>query len=174
MTKIADMATRIRTIVPAAIAIVALSACSSSGAQDTEADAPKIASSSTATSNGMTITDEMIGRSRGTMALSRVSSDRAYGYGEKQPVLVGGGFDQGSDRTYQYLNTLRGPNGEPVVYSRIGTCCSFKSPNSPFGGAALLEVYEIKVGGSSEPRRLYFNWYDSGEVFVPVGLTAAH
>ncbi len=117
----------------------------------------------------MTITDEMIGRSRGTMHLSRTTADKNYGYSENAPVAVGGGFGTGSDRTYQFLNALRGPNGESLSYTRVGTCCPFKSPKSPFGGEALLEVYEITYSGA-KPRRLYFNWYDEGEVLVPVGL----
>jgi hypothetical protein len=61
-----------------------------------------------------------------------------------------------------------------IKYQRVGTCCPFKSPNSPFDGEALLEVYEITVPGGGQPKRLYFNWYDEGEVLIPVGLSAAH
>ena len=70
------------------------------------------------------------------------------------------------------MNALRGPAGESIKYDRIGTCCPFKSPISPFDGEALLEVYEVSISGGP-PKRLYFNWYDSGELFVPVGFSAA-
>jgi hypothetical protein len=106
----------------------------------------------------MVITEEMIGRSRGAMQLSRAATDPQYGYSERSPVKVGGGFGTGSDRTYQFLNALRGPNGEAVTYDRIGTCCAFKTANSPFDGTGLLEVYEIAGPGVAPPRRLYFNW----------------
>jgi hypothetical protein len=119
------------------------------------------------------ITDELIGRSRGSMPLSGRSSDTSYGYSEKSPIKIGGGFDSGSDRTYRFLNALRGPHGEELTYSRIGTCCEFKTPNSPFDGVGLLEVYEVRYQGAAEERRLYFNWYDEAELLVPVGLSVA-
>jgi len=133
---------------------------------------PAVLSNSSGTAGGVAITDEMIGRSRGAMKLSTAASDPQYGYSERLPVMIGGGFGEGSDRTYKYLNALRGPNGEAVAYDRVGTCCPFKSPHSPFGGEALLEVYEITIRGSEGSKRLYFNWYDDGPVLVPVGLSA--
>jgi hypothetical protein len=114
----------------------------------------------------------MIGRGRGAMKLGRSATDAEYGYSERLPIKVGGGFGSGSERTYQYLNALRGPAGEAVRYDRIGTCCPFKSPSSPFDGEALLEVYAVAIAGGA-PKRLYFNWYDEGEVLVPVGFSAA-
>ncbi len=157
------------TLVAVSVSVL-VQACSSTPKQ-TE---PKTLSNTTATSGGIVISDEMIGRPRGVMHLSQVSKDPAYGYTEGLPVMVGGGFGTGSDRTYKYLNTLRGPNGQPIKYNRVGTCCSFKTPNSPFGdGQGLLEVYQITVPGTESPKRLYFNWYDEGAVLVPVGLSAA-
>ena len=64
-----------------------------------------------------------------------------------------------------------GPAGQEVHYTRIGTCCTFKTPNSPFEGEGLLEVYEITYEGG-KPQRLYFNWYDSADLYIPKGLTA--
>jgi hypothetical protein len=65
------------------------------------------------------------------------------------------------------------PEGERgyTAMSRAIACCSFKTDKSPFG-EGLLEVYEIKAGDAQEGRRLYFNWYDNGDVLV--GLTAIH
>lgn len=134
---------------------------------------PAVTSSTSAKAGGLVITDEMIGRRRGEMKLSQTASDPNYGFSEQSPVKVGGGFGSGSDLTYKYLNALRGPAGETIRYDRVGTCCPFKSPNSPFGGEALLEVYQVTVPGLGSPRRLYFNWYDSGDVLIPAGLSAA-
>jgi hypothetical protein len=114
----------------------------------------------------------MIGRRRGEMKLSQASADPGYAFSEHAPVLVGGGFDSGSDRTYKYLNSLRAPNGEPIKYDRVGTCCPFKSANSPFGDEALLEVYQLSIPGVG-PKRIYFNWYETGDVLIPIGLAAA-
>ncbi|HSY48806.1 MAG TPA: 2-dehydro-3-deoxyphosphooctonate aldolase [Thermoanaerobaculia bacterium] len=107
------------------------------------------------------------------MKLSQASTDPSYAFSEHAPVLVGGGFGAGSDRTYQYLNSLRGPGGELVKYDRVGTCCSFKSANSPFGGEALLEVYQLSIPGVGT-KRIYFNWYETADVLIPVGLSATH
>jgi hypothetical protein len=107
------------------------------------------------------------------MKLSRASTDPGYAFSEHTPVFIGGGFESGSDRTYKYLNSLRGPHGETIRYDRVGTCCPFKSANSPFGGEALLEVYQLDIPGAGAPKQIYFNWYDTGDVLVPVGLSAS-
>jgi len=91
----------------------------------------------------------------------------------KVPIAVGGGFGEGGHNVYRFLNGLAGPKGEVVHYSRVGTCCSFKSADSPFGGRAVLEVYEIQYQGLAKPARLYFNWYGKAHVLVPVGFAAA-
>jgi len=105
------------------------------------------------------------------MLLEATAKDEKYGYSEKMPILVGGGFGKGSGSTYKFLNALLGPKSEVVHYTRIGTCCSFKTKNSPFGDEGLLEVYEIRFEGGTA-KRLYFNWYDSGTPMIPLGLTA--
>lgn len=130
-------------------------------------DTPRIDSSST-----ISISDEMIGKQHGRMLLEKVASDEKYAYTPESPVPVGGGFSKGSKNTYRFLNALLGPEGQKVHYQRIGTCCEFETSNSPFGDTALLEVFEIDFEGAKERIRLYFNWYDPGEVLIPVGLTA--
>jgi hypothetical protein len=147
---------------------VLLASCSST----TKNAQPAVLSSTSSSAGGAVITDEMIGRRRGEMKLSQSSTDPLYAFSERAPVLIGGGFASGSDRTYKYLNSLRSSNGELVKYDRIGTCCPFKSPNSPFGGEALLEVYQLSIPGVGAPKRLYFNWYETGDVLIPVGLSA--
>lgn len=107
------------------------------------------------------------------MKLAQSATDPQYAYSEHSPVMVGGGVGSGSDRTYKYLNALRGPNGEAMKYDRVGTCCPFKTPNSPFEGEGLLEVYVVAIPGVESPKRLYFNWYDTGAVLIPVGLSSA-
>jgi hypothetical protein len=115
----------------------------------------------------------MIGSQYPPMAIKGQAKDSGYGYSEKLAIRLGGGFSEGSKNTYRFLNALLGPQGQKVHYERVGTCCGFKTANSPFGDSALLEVWEISYEGAKRPSRLYFNWYDEGEVLVPVGLTAA-
>lgn len=134
--------------------------------------AQEILSTSGAQVKGVPITDEAVGSQYGHMVLTKTSTDPQYGRSPDSPVRVGGGFPRGAHHTYRYLNSLLGPNGEKVHYTRVGTCCPFKTPNSPFGDTALLEVYEVTYEGAAKPQRLYFNWYDPGEALIPKGLTA--
>ncbi|HYI12163.1 MAG TPA: hypothetical protein VEK57_24125 [Thermoanaerobaculia bacterium] len=137
-----------------------LGACSTTTTQP-----PPNASTTSNTQGGMAITSEMIGRSRGTMSLPTRATDATYGYSEANPVKIGGGLGQGADRTYQFLNALRGPNGEAVRYDRSG---------SSFAGEVLLDVFTVTYPGLDQPRTLYFNWYEEGQAMVPVGLTAGN
>jgi hypothetical protein len=150
-----------------------LASCILGSCATSKSPAPDTLSTSTTTDSAGTISDEAIGRSKGEMHLSHIAGFSGYGVSQNSPIQIGGGFGEGSTRTYQYLNALRGPHGEPITYRRVGTCCPFKSPNSPFGGEALLEVYQVTSPGLKESKRLYFNWYDEGEVFVPVGFSSA-
>lgn len=117
------------------------------------------------------ISEETIGRRYGMATLGKTATDPAYGYSDKEPVQVGGGFGEGGHNVYRFLNALLGPAGQEVHYTRVGTCCPFKTPNAIIGDEGILEVYEITYEGG-EARRLYFDWYDKGELLVPKGLTA--
>lgn len=118
----------------------------------------------------LVITDEMLGARYPPAKLTKRSEDAMYGYTSDRPVVVGGGFSGGKAATYSYLNALTGPEGQKVHYKRLGSCCSFETPNSPFGDSALLEKYEITYEGIAEPKQLYFNWYDDADPLIPVGL----
>jgi len=105
------------------------------------------------------------------VARSKQASSDDYGFTETDPVLIGGGFSTGSHNIYSFLNALRGPQGQKVHYTRLGSCCPFKTQNSPLGGTGLLELYEVTYDGLDQPRRLYFNWYDAKEPMIPVGFS---
>jgi len=117
------------------------------------------------------VTTDTIGRQYGAMSVKRAATDPDYGFTEKRPVMVKGGFGEGGHNVYRFLNALRGPAGQPVRYSRVGTCCKFKTKKSPFG-EDLLEVYEVTYEGST-PKRMYFNWYDDGDILIPVGFSVS-
>ncbi len=116
------------------------------------------------------VSDEVLGQRYPPASLKGPAQDVAYGFTEETPVKVGGGYGGGIESTYRFLNALRGPRGEVVHYVRVGTCCSFKTKNSPFGEESL-EVYEISYEGGPT-KRLYFNWFDKGDLLVPSGLAA--
>lgn len=149
------------------VALFVWSSTSNCSAQPQAPAKPEITSSSTASG----ITEEMIGRRFPPMSLSKRAESDNYGYSEKVPIAVGGGFSEGGHNVYRYLNALAGPQGQRIHYTRVGTCCAFKTPDSPFQGTGLLEVYEVTYDGLPKANRLYFNWYGAADPQIPIGLT---
>jgi hypothetical protein len=111
------------------------------------------------------------GRSDSTAPFVRqileISVDARYGYTKENPIRVGPHSSGGTGRLY--LNALLGAAGEPAEYERVGACCTFRTPNSP-NGFGLLDIYRIRVDGSSGDRYLYVNWYDAGPPKIPIGF----
>jgi len=91
-----------------------------------------------------------------------ISEDETYGYTEANPIRVGGGDFDGPPRERAYLDNLRGPNGEPISYSRLN---SFES------GDTILDRYEITV--LEESVTLYLDEYNYTEPQAPIGFTCA-
>lgn len=104
-----------------------------------------------------------------TFKIELYSSDKTYGYTEKNPIMVGGN-NEGPKNERRFLNALTGPNGEEIEYLRIGSCCNFRTRNSSFGGGGLLDMYNINYEGLKDDLVLYINMYDSDTLKVPVGL----
>ncbi|MBG8556234.1 hypothetical protein [Hymenobacter guriensis] len=104
--------------------------------------------------------------------VSGVSTDADFGITQKKPVCVAGISSEKVANEHQYLNALRGPNGEKINYRRRGSCCGFETPNGIMG-YGLLDVYELTWEGSPKPLLVYINMYDSGPLLAPVGLTLA-
>jgi len=102
-------------------------------------------------------------------SVTTISTDKTYGYTEGNPIKVGG-TENGPANERKYLNTLAGPNGEEIAYVRVGSCCSFKSPNAIMG-TGFLDRYEITWSGQAAPVYLYLNMYDKDELKAPVGFT---
>jgi hypothetical protein len=85
-----------------------------------------------------------------------------YGYSEKPPIKVAGLADSGPLCEKAYLERLTGPNGEKILYTRKGSCCEFKTKNSPFG-SGLLDMYEVTYRGLGKTVILYLNMYDPAD-----------
>ncbi|SRR6266699_2748182 len=103
---------------------------------------------------------------------SVVSKDPTYGVTEKNPIRVG--RKNGGVRDEEiYLGSLRGSQGEKVLYERLGSCCDFKTPNAWVGDVGLLDEYEVRFGGVHKPVTLYLDMYDYEQPLVPVGFTKA-
>ena len=104
-----------------------------------------------------------------TFKIVELSQDDTYGHTQKNPIKVGN-FSEGPKNERRFLNALAGPNGEKISYYRIGSCCEFKTKNSPFGGG-LLDKYSVTYEGSTIEIVLYINMYDADVLRVPVGFT---
>jgi hypothetical protein len=105
--------------------------------------------------------------------LTALSVDKTYGYKESNPIKVGGAKEgNGPKNEKRFLNGLLGPNGEKLSYTRAGSCCHFTTPNGLFNKTGLLDIYKVTWEGSSDTLSIYINLYDTGELKVPVGLTA--
>ena len=104
-----------------------------------------------------------------TFKIDEYSQDESYGYTQKNPIKVGN-YAEGPANERRFLDALAGPNGEKISYYRIGSCCTFKTKNSPFGGG-LLDMYNVTYEGATKEIVLYINMYDTDILKVPVGFT---
>lgn len=91
-----------------------------------------------------------------------------YGYSQTNPIKVGG-VNSGPANERRYLERLTGPNGEPIAYVRLGSCCPFETKNSEWG-SGMLDRYEIEIDGDPEKKILYLNMYDSEKLHAPKGF----
>ena len=97
-----------------------------------------------------------------------LNTDATYGYSEKNPIKVGGDIN-GPANEQKFLNSLTGPNGEVVEYSRSGSCCHFETRNSSFG-MGMLDIYRVTYEGKKDTVKLYINMYDKAKLKAPVGF----
>jgi hypothetical protein len=100
------------------------------------------------------------------------SDDPEYGRSPEKPVMVGNGGDilAGPQYEQRFLNSLAGPNGEPLSWKRQKSGHGFSTTNSPLGWG-VLDVYEVSHAGLGEPVLLYINMYDSDRLSAPAGFT---
>ena len=110
--------------------------------------------------------------SEGDPVPKAVSADKTYGYSESNPVRVGR-LNGGPRAAELFLSSLRGPEGQPIKFKRLGSCCFFETPNAWVGGEAPLDTYEVRYKGLKEPLILYVDMYDYEQPSVPVGLTSS-
>jgi hypothetical protein len=88
-----------------------------------------------------------------------------YGYTPEAPIKVGGG-PRGE---HEYLQWLRGPDGQQLRYKRLGSCCGFEDPSLPMGGG-LLDMYEVTYDGLETPVTLYLDMYRREDPRAPTGF----
>lgn len=99
------------------------------------------------------------------VVIREISTDKNYGFKERKSIKVGSIKNE-----YVFIAQLAGPNGEQISATRLGSCCSVKSKNAPFG-RAMLDMWEIKYEGLNKPIVIYLNGYDYEEPKCPMGLS---
>jgi hypothetical protein len=90
-----------------------------------------------------------------------VATDSAYGLTVSNPVKVGLDEATGPARAGQYLKALRGPAGQPVRSSRIGSALS---------GATVLQIYELTYEGLEKPAAIYLDIFHFEAPKAPQGF----
>jgi hypothetical protein len=90
-----------------------------------------------------------------------VASDSAYGVTPSNAVKVGLDEKSGPEREAQYLKALRGPAGQPVRASRIGSALS---------DGTILHIYELTYEGREKPVALYLDVYHFETPKAPIGF----
>ncbi len=93
-----------------------------------------------------------------------VATDESYGFTEANAIRVGGEAFGGPSRAEAYLDTLRGPAGQAVTYSRVGS--------QPFE-ETVLDAYELTYEGAAQGAILFVDQYAFETLYAPVGFTCA-
>jgi hypothetical protein len=108
-----------------------------------------------------------------TFVITEFSQDPKYGYNPDYPINV---FYRNTKdiniNQERFLNALSGPNGEKVFFKKLEICCPFPTKNCEMGGG-FLDQYEITWVGLKQPKKLYLNCYEKGDLLVPVGFGLA-
>lgn len=118
---------------------------------------------------GHTRTKDVVLLNDNTYLITETTSDKTYGYSPSNGVKVG---ELSPKNERRFLNGLLGPNGEELQYYRVGSCCSFKTPNAMVGNVGMMDHYKVYWEGVKDTLSIYINMYDKGDLKIPVGLTA--
>jgi TonB family protein len=97
--------------------------------------------------------------------------DREYGYTPAKPIRLGPGSPLERARVMRlFLASLGGPQGQPVEFERLGSCCRFERPGAmpPVG---LLDQVRVQPDGGGPALLLYFDLYTDDIFMLPTGLT---
>jgi hypothetical protein len=97
-----------------------------------------------------------------------VSSDAAFATTKEHAAQVGGGAMYAASRERRYLDSLRGPNGEPIQYKRRGSLPLDRE------GHTILDEYEVTYPGLAQPATLYLDAYHFDDALAaPKGFVCA-
>lgn len=108
-----------------------------------------------------------------TFVITEYSNDPKYGYHPDYPINVF--FLNTKDLTInqeRFLKALSGTNGEKIFFKKLEICCPFPTKNCEMGGG-FLDQYEVTWVGLKQPKKLYLNCYEKGDLMIPVGFGMA-
>jgi hypothetical protein len=100
--------------------------------------------------------------------IETISTDKTYGFTEENPIRVGSSSPANERR---FLKSIYGPEGQTLSFTRLGSCCHFKTPNGMFNNTALLDMYEVSYDGLKKPVVIYIDMYDYAPLSAPKGFT---
>lgn len=92
-----------------------------------------------------------------------------YGLSPTRPIETG--VIPGYVQELEYLQNIRGPNGQRLSYKLIHAGCESDMYDKITSSAALLDEYEVKIKGLEEPIILYFDAYHKDTLYCPKGFT---
>jgi hypothetical protein len=95
-----------------------------------------------------------------------VSADPEFGRTPQKAIRIGGGAMYVAVRERRYLDGLRGPGGETLIYARRGTTAARTN-------GAPIDVYEVTYQGLEKPATLYLDAYHYEDAMAPVGFVCA-
>lgn len=112
---------------------------------------------------------DLIVKGDNTFEINQFSTDKKYGYDKDYPINIFYKTTNTDANQERFLNTLAGPKGEKITFTKLESCCPFPTKRSDMG-AGFLDVYELKWEGQKKPILLYINIYEKGILMVPLGL----
>lgn len=104
-----------------------------------------------------------LAQASGPAPLCAVSTDPEYARTPAKPAQVGGSPLFGGARQRRYLESLRGPAGQPVTFKRLP---AVDAPD----GETLIDRYEVMYEGLTTPAILHLDWYRYTELKAPSGF----
>jgi len=93
------------------------------------------------------------------------SPRETYGHTVDDPILVGGGAMTVASRERAVLDSLRGPDGQPIKYRRLGQMRG--------SAQTILDGYEVTYDGLAKPITLYLDAYRWSTPMAPRGFICA-
>lgn len=97
------------------------------------------------------------------------AKDPEYGLVKDKPILIGGGPMYMAARQRNYLNALRGPDGQPV---RVGNSVGSSAPNPTDPERAIIDSYGVTYDGPTGPvaKTIYMDAYHFDAPKLPAGF----